>query len=155
MRGRVVTASAALLASAVAGLSTMAGASPLPEAQPWSEIEQLNFEKETLGLYWSGHPVDRYASALKDFGDACGLEIYSPAQKRLAEMAAEARVSYKPCGAGGDFGVVFAEDSERLATFERAIVRADMHVIPLPLDSQGVSCHMRQVGSSPLRDPLA
>ncbi|WP_158543281.1 mevalonate kinase family protein [Dyella psychrodurans] len=93
-----------------------------------------------------------YATALQNFGDACGLEIYSPAQKQLASMAAEANVSYKPCGAGGDFGVVFAEDSERLATFERAIVRADMHVIPLPLDSDGVSCHMRQVASSPLMD---
>ena len=27
---------------------------------PWTETEQLAFEKETLGLYWSGHPVDRY-----------------------------------------------------------------------------------------------
>jgi DNA polymerase-3 subunit alpha len=27
-----------------------------PDVPPWSEIEQLNFEKETLGLYWSGHP---------------------------------------------------------------------------------------------------
>jgi DNA polymerase-3 subunit alpha len=41
---------------------------PLPEAAPWSETEQLNFEKETLGLFWSGHPVDRYAAALKQFG---------------------------------------------------------------------------------------
>jgi DNA polymerase-3 subunit alpha len=41
---------------------------PLPEAPPWSETEQLTFEKETLGLYWSGHPVDRYAAALKEFG---------------------------------------------------------------------------------------
>ena len=29
---------------------------PLPEAPPWTETEQLAFEKETLGLYWSGHP---------------------------------------------------------------------------------------------------
>jgi DNA polymerase-3 subunit alpha len=43
-------------------------AGPLPEARPWTETEQLNFEKETLGLYWSGHPVDRYAAALKEFG---------------------------------------------------------------------------------------
>jgi DNA polymerase-3 subunit alpha len=42
--------------------------SVLPEAPEWSETEQLNFEKETLGLYWSGHPVDRYATALKEFG---------------------------------------------------------------------------------------
>ena len=41
---------------------------PLPEAMPWSETEQLNLEKETLGLFWSGHPVDRYASALKELG---------------------------------------------------------------------------------------
>ena len=26
------------------------------------------FEKETLGLYWSGHPLDRYAAELKAFG---------------------------------------------------------------------------------------
>jgi DNA polymerase-3 subunit alpha len=41
---------------------------PLPAAAPWTETEQLGFEKETLGLYWSGHPVDRYADALKLFG---------------------------------------------------------------------------------------
>jgi phosphomevalonate kinase len=84
-----------------------------------------------------------YAQGLQRFGAACGLEIYSPAQKRLADMASGTDVSYKPCGAGGDFGVVFAEDAERLATFERAIVAAGMHVIPLGLDSRGVSCHMR------------
>ena len=39
---------------------------PLPVAKPWTETEQLGYEKETLGLYWSGHPVDRYASALKE-----------------------------------------------------------------------------------------
>ena len=40
----------------------------LPDATAWTESEQLAFEKETLGLYWSGHPVDRYAAALKEFG---------------------------------------------------------------------------------------
>jgi len=40
----------------------------LPEAAPWTESEQLGFEKETLGLYWSGHPVDRYVPALREFG---------------------------------------------------------------------------------------
>jgi DNA polymerase-3 subunit alpha len=40
----------------------------LPEAPAWTEVDQLAFEKETLGLYWSGHPVDRFASELKEFG---------------------------------------------------------------------------------------
>jgi DNA polymerase III subunit alpha len=41
---------------------------PLPVVPAWSEIEQLNFEKESLGLYWSGHPVDRYAADLAAYG---------------------------------------------------------------------------------------
>ncbi|GAB2567798.1 hypothetical protein ISP15_16410 [Dyella jejuensis] len=94
-----------------------------------------------------------YAAGLQRFGAACGLEIYSPAQKRLADMASCADVSYKPCGAGGDFGVVFAEDAERLATFEHAIVSAGMRVVPLGLDSQGVSCHMRQTRNLPHPHP--
>jgi DNA polymerase-3 subunit alpha len=40
----------------------------LPGAPAWTESEQLAFEKETLGLYWSGHPVDRYRGELKEFG---------------------------------------------------------------------------------------
>jgi len=40
----------------------------LPSAIPWTEQEQLGYEKETLGLYWSGHPTDRYAAALKELG---------------------------------------------------------------------------------------
>jgi phosphomevalonate kinase len=90
-----------------------------------------------------------YASALQQFGHACGLEIYSPEQKKLADMASDVGISYKPCGAGGDFGVVFADDPERLATFERAIVPAGMHVVPLGLDSDGVSIHMRQTRNLP------
>ena len=45
-----------------------AQSAPLPAAVPWTETEQLGFEKETLGLYWSGHPVDPYADALRLFG---------------------------------------------------------------------------------------
>jgi DNA polymerase-3 subunit alpha len=50
------------------GAGQALGAARLPDAKPWTETEQLGYEKETLGLYWSGHPVDRYAGALKDFG---------------------------------------------------------------------------------------
>ena len=51
-----------------AGSTDGVKSAPLPAAAPWTETEQLGFEKETLGLYWSGHPVDRYADALKLFG---------------------------------------------------------------------------------------
>jgi len=41
---------------------------PLPSAPPWPEAQQLAAEKEALGLYLSGHPIDRYADALAAFG---------------------------------------------------------------------------------------
>ena len=44
------------------------GLTTLPIAVPWTEIEQLQYEKDALGLYWSGHPMDRYADALRDYG---------------------------------------------------------------------------------------
>ena len=40
----------------------------LPDAAPWSEMELLQQEKDALGLYLSGHPVDRYADDLRAFG---------------------------------------------------------------------------------------
>jgi DNA polymerase-3 subunit alpha len=41
---------------------------PLPDAAPWTEAQQLAFEKEALGLYMSGHPLERFATDLKTFG---------------------------------------------------------------------------------------
>jgi DNA polymerase III subunit alpha len=41
---------------------------PLPQVAPWTDAVQLSAEKEALGLYLSGHPIDRYADALREFG---------------------------------------------------------------------------------------
>ena len=40
----------------------------LPDSPPWTEMELLGFEKEALGLYLSGHPIDRHADDLRAFG---------------------------------------------------------------------------------------
>jgi DNA polymerase-3 subunit alpha len=40
----------------------------LPDARPWSEAEALAFEKEAMGLYMSGHPLQRYAAVLAAAG---------------------------------------------------------------------------------------
>jgi DNA polymerase-3 subunit alpha len=49
----------------------------LPAAVAWTEAQQLAGEKEALGLYMSGHPLDRYAEELKLFG-----------ARRVAELTA-------------------------------------------------------------------
>jgi DNA polymerase-3 subunit alpha len=47
----------------------------LPDAPPWTEAQQLVYEKEALGFYMSGHPLERHAQELKVFG-----------ARRLAEL---------------------------------------------------------------------
>ncbi len=59
------------------GEDPASAAARLPEAPPWTEAQQLGFEKEALGLYMSGHPLERFAEELKVFG-----------ARRIAELAA-------------------------------------------------------------------
>jgi DNA polymerase-3 subunit alpha len=39
----------------------------LPYVQPYSEEENLNIEKQVLGLFVSGHPLDKYSTQLERF----------------------------------------------------------------------------------------
>jgi DNA polymerase-3 subunit alpha len=68
-----------------AALAPTAGGLQLPDAPPWTEIEQLNYEKESLGLYWSGHPIDRYADDLRTYGARTTSDLLP---KREADEAA-------------------------------------------------------------------
>src|SRR5439155_13089128 len=68
-------------------------ASSLPDAPAWTEAEQLAFEKETLGLYWSGHRVDRYSSELKELGARATAELAE------APIAATRNEGWGPGGA--------------------------------------------------------
>jgi DNA polymerase III subunit alpha len=60
----------------------------LPE---WGEAERLAAEKETLGLYLSGHPIDRYRG-----------ELMQMTGKRLSDQI-DAFESRKTSGAGGKY----------------------------------------------------
>ena len=55
----------------------MSDAVPLADAAPWNEIQQLAGEKEALGFYMSGHPLQRFAPEMKIVG-----------ARRIAELTA-------------------------------------------------------------------
>ena len=59
-------------------------APPLPDVPAWAEKEQLAFEKEALGLYLSGHPMDRFRKEL----DSAGVRSIDT----LTESAASVKV---------------------------------------------------------------
>jgi DNA polymerase III subunit alpha len=50
---------------------------PLPDVPPWTESQQLAGEKEALGFYMSGHPLERFSRDLTLFG-----------AKRIADLTA-------------------------------------------------------------------
>jgi DNA polymerase-3 subunit alpha len=41
----------------------------LPDAAPWTEQERLGYEKEVLGFYVTGHPLESFAPVLARFND--------------------------------------------------------------------------------------
>ena len=55
-------------------------------AREWSDKERLNGEKDTLGLYVTGHPIDEYESELKHFVSR-KLQELQPARGRAQKMA--------------------------------------------------------------------
>ena len=64
----------------------------LTEAPPLSELEQLQYEKETIGLYWSGHPIDRWAEKLKAFGATTTADL-ALKQEALGEASLNGNVN--------------------------------------------------------------
>jgi DNA polymerase-3 subunit alpha len=41
----------------------------IPDAAPWTDQERLGYEKEVLGFYVTGHPLEAFAPALARFSD--------------------------------------------------------------------------------------
>jgi DNA polymerase-3 subunit alpha len=52
---------------AVANAGSKSGKASGPKVPPWSSAEKLAFEKELLGFYVTGHPLDDYRAALEKF----------------------------------------------------------------------------------------
>lgn len=40
---------------------------PVPAMAPWGNLEQLKFEREAIGFYLSGHPLDNYRLEMENF----------------------------------------------------------------------------------------
>jgi DNA polymerase III subunit alpha len=68
------------------------GPGAIGHIEPWTDIQQLAYEKESLGLYISGHPIDRVAAELKTFGTKTTTE--------LAETASAGERQQGPAGGG-------------------------------------------------------
>ena len=90
----------------------------LPAAKPLTEAEQLAYEKEALGLYLSGHPVDRFAAALA----AAGVERIEDLVSSKASVAVAGIITQKrslTTRKGSPMAVVVLED--RVGSLEAVV----------------------------------
>jgi DNA polymerase-3 subunit alpha len=72
----------------------------LPEAPAWSDTELLNAEKEALGLFWTGHPIDAHAADLREFGARTIAEILL--DERLEPVDDEGSAPAAPAARGAE-----------------------------------------------------
>ena len=72
---------------------------PLPPAAPWTDAQQLTFEKEALGLYLSGHPIDRHKADLAAYGAKSLADLLaSPDEPAPADDEEAAMSGGRPAG---------------------------------------------------------
>lgn len=95
--------------------------------------------------------VGAYAAALQRFAQASGLAIFSTEQRQAAALAQREGAAFKPCGAGGDFGVLVADAAPQLERAQRAMMAAGLRVEGLAMEPLGVQCDVSFMhsGASP------
>ncbi len=90
-------------------------AAPLPkmhEMEPWSKTEQLRREKDVVGFYLSGHPLDSYKLEL-DAYCTCGLEqVDIHKNKEINVAGLITNVLFKTTKTGQSFATFTLEDYE-------------------------------------------
>jgi DNA polymerase-3 subunit alpha len=92
----------------------------LPEAAAWTEAQQLAFEKEALGFYMSGHPLERFSEELRTFG-----------ARRLAELAnSEADIWVGGILAG--LRSLKTKKGDRMAVFMLEDIAGSLEVVVFP-----------------------
>ena len=84
---------------------------PLEPVEEWSDHDRLKFEKETLGFYVSGHPLNQYERDMSWFANATTASIAeSPNGAKVTLAGIPARVITKITRKGDKMALVTLED---------------------------------------------
>lgn len=87
-----------------------------PACQPWSKYKQLKIEKDLMGFYISGHPLDEYQDALKYFAKHTILDLQRlilEKRKTVISFAGNVTKSQiRDTKSGTQYAIVSVEDSD-------------------------------------------
>ncbi|MEX1127507.1 MAG: DNA polymerase III subunit alpha [Vicinamibacterales bacterium] len=93
---------------------------PLADAVPWAEALQLTGEKDALGFYMSGHPLERFADDLKTFG-----------ARRVAELS-DSLPDVWTAGIVSGLRPLKTKKGDRMAVFMLEDVAGNLEVVVFP-----------------------
>ncbi len=85
----------------------------IPQVEEWSSLQQLNKEKEVVGIYISGHPLDDYKIDIESFCSGSIENINNLDQFKNREFTIAAiitEVEHRHTRKGDPFGTVVIED---------------------------------------------
>ncbi len=91
----------------------------IPECEPWPLIRLLDYEKDVIGIYMSGHPLDNYKFQMKHYGltpiteynefkEEITLHSNPGRSFKMAGLVTEAQ--HRISKTGKKFGIFFIED---------------------------------------------
>jgi DNA polymerase-3 subunit alpha len=82
----------------------------IPPCEPWNDIEKLKYEKEVVGFYISGHPLDQYKLELDNFCTASTDRIYDFKGREVAVAGIVSKTAVRQTKTGKTFCLFSIED---------------------------------------------
>ena len=93
----------------------------VPAMEPFSQIQQLNIEKEVVGLFISGHPLDEYQLEIDSFTNATLTALTDleglKGKNELRMAGSVASFAHRTTKNGKPFGTLSVEDYHGSFTF--------------------------------------
>ncbi len=119
------------LFAGLASESALSEPSP-PDIPEWSVEQRLNYEKETLGFYVSGHPLDRFAAEISRF-----------TTKSIADLKSEPKsADCKVAGIVTDCRPRRTKKGERMAVFNLEDMTGSVETVVFPNSYSKFESHL-------------
>jgi DNA polymerase-3 subunit alpha len=84
----------------------------IPDAPPWAEAERLAFEKESLGFFISGHPLERFRAEIAQWASATTATVAQAAGGEVAVGGIVTALRLIKTKKGDRMAAFFLEDLE-------------------------------------------
>ncbi len=82
----------------------------IPDCEPWSEIEKLKFERDVVGFYISGHPLDQYRMEIDNFCTCPADKVFDFKNREVSVAGIVGTANVRQMKNGKSFIVFSLED---------------------------------------------